>query len=385
MTDSLPTIAHGLHRLDFAGAEILAVHIARNLRQQFRFVFFCLDGLGPLADQLRAEGFTVANLERRPGFDLALTHRLGRFLQQQRVNMVHAHQYTPFFYAALSRLRRSATLRGLKDLRGIVFTEHGRHYPDPPRPKRIWANKVLLRPSDRVTAVGQFIKQALIRSEGIDAARIDVIHNGIDPRKFALPDAEAGTLREKIRAELGITANQPVVLQVARLHPVKDHATALRAMAHVKVRCPNAVLLLAGDGELRSDLEKQAAELGTAAHVRFLGVRTDIPALMAAADVFVLSSLSEGISVTLLEAMAAGLPIAATDVGGNGEIIEHGITGLLSPRSDSQRLADNVLNLLEDAPLRRLLGEAGLARQKSLFDQDQMHLAFAQIYRQVLA
>jgi glycosyltransferase involved in cell wall biosynthesis len=172
---------------------------------------------------------------------------------------------------------------------------------------------------------------------------------------------------------------------VARFHPVKDHATALRALAEVVKQTPEAVLLLAGDGEKRGELEQLVESLGIARHVKFLGVRSDVPDLMAAADVFVLSSLSEGISVTLLEAMGCALPIAATDVGGNGEVVAHGVTGLLSPRGDASGLAGNLVRLLRDVELRRRMGAAGRARLLERFTQDQMHQRYAQIYQDMLA
>ncbi|MCC7191297.1 MAG: glycosyltransferase [Phycisphaeraceae bacterium] len=374
---ALPTIAHVLHRLYFAGAEVLAADLARRLRGQFRFVFFCLDSVGPMGELLRSEGFDVFDLARKPGIDRAVGRRMRAMAKEHRVALFHAHQYTPFFYAALSR--------GLLSSRAdapILFTEHGRHYPDHRSWKRVLANRFLLRRHDRVTAVGQFVKTALVNNEGIPAPRIEVVRNGIDPALF---EAVSPTVRREVRAELGIRDNQPVVLQVARFHPVKDHATALRAMAETLKSLPDALFILAGDGELRSALEAQAAQLGIASSVRFLGVRRDVPRLMAAADVFILSSLSEGISVTLLEAMGCELPIAATDVGGNGEVVADHQTGLLSPRSDATKLSANLVTLLRDSELRRRMGSAGRKRLLEHFTQAQMHARYASIYSEMTA
>jgi glycosyltransferase involved in cell wall biosynthesis len=375
MTDR-PTIAHVLHQLQVAGAEVLAADLSRQLAPRFRFVFFCLDAIGPLGEALRGEGFEVIALGRRPGLDRAVARRMRGHIQRLGVSLLHAHQYTPFFYASLARRPFPWPARP-----PLLFTEHGRHYPDRRKAKRVLANRFLLRRSDRATAVGGFVKSALVENEGIPAERIEVVRNGIDPASFGPPDAAA---RRAARAELAIGDEQPVLLQVARFHPVKDHATALRAMAGVVASAPNAVLLLAGDGELRAALEAQAAALGLAGRVRFLGVRRDVPRLMAAADVFLLSSLSEGISVTLLEAMGCGLPIAATDVGGNGEVVEPGITGLLSPRGDAAGLAHNLAALLRDPALRRRLGDAGRARLLERFTRQQMHRRYAEIYGEML-
>ena len=374
MTDARPTIAHVLHWLKLAGAEVLAADLARRLEERYRFVFLCLDDVGPLGEQLRDDGFVVEHLRRKPGIDMTVAAGIHDAVKRHDVDLLHAHQYTPFFYAAASR-RLGATPP-------LIFTEHGRHYPDRRSIKRVVANRLLLRRRDRVTAVGEFVRQALTANEGIKAKRIEVIHNGIDPQQFAV-DGQAEA-RSRVRRELGLADNQPVALQVARFHPVKDHATAVRAMAHAVQSLPDAVLLLAGEGDDQPKIELLANELGIADHVRFLGLRRDVPDLMAAADVFVLSSLSEGISVTLLEAMGCARAIAATDVGGNSEVVAHGTTGLLSPRGDATALGENLLRLLRDGALRTEMGAAGRRRLLEMFTQQRMHDAYAALYERML-
>lgn len=375
-----PVIAHLLHRMDVAGAEVLAAELGRRLAatpgHPYRFLYLCLDGCGTLGEQLAAEGFEVINLNRRPGLDFALTARLRRLLADRRVDLVHAHQYTPFFYAAAAR--------GVASRPAILFTEHGRHYPDVRRTKRVMANRLLLRRHDRVTAVGSFVKQALVTNEGFAPDRIEVIQNGIDAEPFAEAAESRQTVRDAVRRELDVPAETPLVLQVARFHPVKDHGTAIRAFAQVVTHEPEAVLALAGDGPQREAMQALVRELGIEGQVRFLGLRRDVPRLMRAADVFLLSSLSEGISLTLLEAMATPLPIVATDVGGNGEAVEHGVTGLLSPRGYAMALAANLVRLLRDAELRAAMARAGRRRFNEFFTQDRMHAAYAAVYQEML-
>lgn len=383
-----PVIVHVLHRLYLAGAEVLAAELARKLGGPggvFRFTFVCLDEIGPLGEQLQQEGFEVVSLARRPGVDWQVARRLAEWVQRWKVGLIHAHQYTPFFYAAASRLPPANwTCRGP----AILFTEHGRHYPDPRKWRRVLANKVLLRPGDRVTAVGRFVRDALVEREGIPGKRIQVIYNGIDPERFP-QGSQAQAVRVQVRQELGISLDQVVAVQVARFHPVKDHETGLRAWAEVQRRWaggrqPGSLLLLVGDGPQRPVMEKLTEELGIAGSVRFLGVRNDVERLLTASDLFMLSSLSEGISVTLLEAMAAGLPVAATDVGGNSEVVEEERTGFLSPRQDVQRLAENLWRLLKDPDLRRKLGAAGRQRVLERFTQARMHQEYAQLYARML-
>lgn len=371
-----PVIAHILHRLDRAGAEVLAAGLARSLRDDYQSVFFCLDGLGPLAEELRGEGFVVASFDRRPGIDRSVAKRMRTAIAEHGVSLLHGHQYTPFFYASLARGLSPGARRKLP----LIFTEHGRHYPDHRSAKRVLANKLLLARHDAVTAVGGFVRQALIDNEGIAASRIEVIHNGIAPGTGPTADAS-----ERARTELGLDASAPVIMQVARFHSVKDHATAVRAFAAVHAAMPDARLVLVGDGPGRPGIEQSVAALGLTEAVVFTGVRADVRALLPGADVFLLSSLSEGISVTLLEAMDAGLPIVATAVGGNGEVVADGQTGLLAPRGDFAVLGRHLRALLTDRDRARAYGQAGRRRLLDRFSQQQMHAGYADAYQALLS
>lgn len=373
MTATHPMIAHVLHRLDRAGAEVLAADLARGLRDRFGFVFLCLDALGPLAAELSSEGFAVESLDRQPGRDRGLSKRLRDRLMHHRVDIVHAHQYTPFFYSAFARgplLRQHPAVN-------ILFTEHGRHVPDTTCFKRRIANKtLLLKKTDRVTAVSKFVKHALIRNEGIPGKRISVIHNGIDPGP-----APTDQDRAAARKRLDISPNRPVVMQVARFHPVKDHASALRAWSIVHQQMPDALLVFVGDGPDRGTLEDLTRTLGLEDAVRLIGAVDNARQLIPAADLCMLTSLSEGLSVTLLEAMAAAKPIIATEVGGNPEVVANGKTGLLVPSGNIQAIAQAILQLLPNAPYTaRTLGQAGRQRLFDAFTADRMHRMYAQYY-----
>lgn len=378
-----PIIAHVLHRLDRAGAEVLAAGLARDLTDRFDSVFFCLDGLGPLAQELAGAGFVVESFDRRPGIDRGLARRMRKQIDELGVSLLHCHQYTPFFYGSLARGLTPGRRRALP----LIFTEHGRHYPDHRSTKRVLANKVLMGRRDAVTAVGGFVKQALIDNEGLPAARIEVIHNGIEPGETIDSSARSSALsgaRSEARAALGIADNAPVVMQVARFHSVKDHPTAIAAFAKVNAQMPDATLVFIGDGPGRADAEQQARRLGLTDRIMFTGVRDDVRRLLPGADVFLLSSLSEGVSVTLLEAMDAGLAIVATEVGGNGEVVEHEKTGLLAPRGDAAALAGHLLTLLNDPALANGFGHAGRNRLLERFTQAQMHGRYNDIYRRLV-
>jgi glycosyltransferase involved in cell wall biosynthesis len=354
------------------GAEVLAARLAHRLGTAYRFVFVCLDDLGSLGEQLRADGFPVHVLSRRAGVDCGLVYRLARVLRREQIDLVQAHQYTPFFYALAARLlyRRPP----------ILFTEHGRAFPDYPRRKRIFANRLLLERRDRVVAVGKAVRQALIDNEGIPAERVTVIYNGVDVEALAKHRQE----RETVRRELAIDPEDLVLIQVARLDPLKDHGTAVRAMKKLVERRAQARLLLVGEGPERTGIEQAIRDGDLRANVLLLGLRTDVARLLSAADLFLLTSVSEGIPVTLIEAMAAGLPVISTSVGGVPEVVEDGTTGLLSPVGDPTCLAEQILRLAEDPPLRKCLGERGLARAGELFSETQMHKGYVQLYEEML-
>jgi glycosyltransferase involved in cell wall biosynthesis len=278
--------------------------------------------------------------------------------------------YSPFYYGITARLlyRRPP----------ILYTEHV--HPDRPRWKRIVANKLLLERRDRVVCVGRSVGRALAQNEGIPLDRIMVVCNGIDLQAFA--NNQPG--RHAARSGLGIGPAELVILQVARLAVCKDHATALRALKRVVTRCPDVRLVLAGEGPQYGVIREMVWRMHLTSHVRLLGLRKDIGRLLGAADVFLLTSRSEANPVALLEAMAAGVPVVATDVGGTSEIVENGETGLLALPGDDVRLAEHIIRLAEAPSLRQKMGHSGRERALGMFSDSRMHAGYAQLYDQML-
>jgi glycosyltransferase involved in cell wall biosynthesis len=373
MPRTRPIICQLLHGLRVGGAEVLAAQLARNLAGTCRFIFVCLDELGSLGQQLVDDGFPVQVLNRRPGLDWSCSRRLAAILRREQVDLVHAHQYTPFFYAMMGRLlyRRPP----------ILFTEHGRHYPDYPRLKRIFANRLLLARRDRVVGVGEAVRQALIHNEGIPPERVGLIYNGINLAPFAngAPD------RVLLRKEIGVGARDLVILQVARLDYLKDHATAIRTLERVVRLHPAARLVLVGEGPEMKPIQDLVRERNLQLFVRFLGLRTDVAWLLRAADLFLLTSISEGIPLTIIEAMAAGVPVVSTNVGGIPEVVEDGRTGLLAPSGNDALLATKVLHLADSPALRLQMGQFGRQRASALFSQTQMNDLYLRLYQEMLA
>ena len=359
-----------LHAMQVAGAEVLVAETVRRLRGEIESTIFCLDAIGPLGEQLLAEGVPVICLNRQPGRDYGVAWKLARSIRERGIRVVHAHQYSPFFYAALAKLATAGRFR-------LILTEHGRHFPDTVAPIRRGLNRIVLdRLADAVNACCQFSAKALSRNDGFAGRRIEIIENGIEVERYR-SDIDRSALRDR----LNLRHDRRYIAMVARFHPVKDHAMLLRAFARIAPRRPDVDLLLVGDGPLRSNLEEQAKQAGIGERVRFLGIRRDIPDILQAVNIFALSSESEAASLTLLEAMASGLPVVVTDVGGNPEIVRQGIDGHLVPRGDDAATAKSLLQVLDHPDEAKRMGDAGRARVEEHYRLEDTVEKYHRLYR----
>jgi glycosyltransferase involved in cell wall biosynthesis len=301
----------------------------------------------PLAGRAAALGVPV---RRIPPLPLGLTGArripgLARLLRAERPEVFHAHMSSPVackWALAAAVLARVPSVLGTVQLGGYV----------PPDRSAYWQLRALSRGVDRYLAVSREIAVELIDRLGWPAEKIEVVYNAVDVDRFAV-DAPPG-----LRVELGASGARPLILTAARLDAQKGHRTLFEAIRHL----PDAVFALAGEGPERTMLEELAARLGIADRVRFLGRREDVPQLLAACDVFTLPSLSEGSSLALLEAMAAGRPIVSSAIGGTDELIDDGRSGLLVAPGDAEALAAALRRLIEDPGMRETL--AGHARER---------------------
>ena len=365
-------VAYVMHVMQVAGAEVLVSEIIRRSSGHLDPVIVCLDEVGALGEQLQGEGVPVEVLGREPGLDLRLAQRLGSALRRHRPHVVHAHQYTPFFYAAASRLIASQPS-------GLIFTEHGRHFPDVVSRRRKLMNRLLFsRLATEINACSRFSGRALSEVDGFPAHRVEVIENGIAIDRYGL-EVEKVALREK----LGWSVGSQVVICVARFHPVKDHVTLLEAFRRVKGNHPRAELVLVGDGPERSKLEGLIRSAGLESSVSMPGIRSDISDLLAASDVFAMTSLSEAASLTILEAMASRLPVVVTDVGGNPEMVRHGQDGFLVPRGDAAAAAEAIAELLDSRTVSSAMGESARNRVEDRYDLDLTVARHMEVYDRI--
>jgi glycosyltransferase involved in cell wall biosynthesis len=336
-------VLHVIRSLEAGGAERIVVEYALNHDSAaYAAEVCCLERAGHLAEPLEARGIPVHVLARTGRLDVRALFRLARLMRRGRFDVVHYHNFGPLVFALPAAV--------LAAVPSIVRTEHNVvHWRS--RRRRVASRMAALRENAQI-AVSEAVKQSHINESDLPAARCVTVWNGIDPARLS-----AGGDRRATRSALGIPENAPVAVAVGSLTPQKNYENLLEAAAHVLERVPEVIFLVIGTGVLRRKLEAKAGELGVAGSVRFLGERDDVPAILAASDILVNSSSWEGLPVSILEAMAAGIPTAATDVGGNAELLETGgPSGIVVPAEDPQALGDAILRLAGSRELRADLG-----------------------------
>jgi glycosyltransferase involved in cell wall biosynthesis len=351
-------VVHVVGQLEMGGMEKLLIEFARHAdRKRFDLHFVSLGKRGILADEIEGLGWDVTALESKPGLRPSLVFRLARLFRAIRPEVVHSHNTRPLLYAG-----PAARLAGV---RCVVHTRHGQRFGAARR--ETMAFRLASFTADRVVCVSHDSAR-IAAEEGIPVRRIRTLWNGIDTSRFR-------------RADPG---GQGPVISVGRLSPEKDFGTLVRAAAVAVASDPSFRLEIAGDGVCAADLNRLIAELKLSESVRFLGQVRDIPSLLERGSIFAMSSLTEGVSLTLLEAMTAGLPVVATHVGGNPEVVADGQTGLLVPAADPGALAEALLKLWRDPVLRLKMGEAGRERVIDYFDVRKMVAAYEAMYLQCL-
>jgi glycosyltransferase involved in cell wall biosynthesis len=336
------------------GAERMAARTTMALDQR-RFEPILCATRRPLSQQLdgelRAAGVRLLRLQRGTRADLAAWGPLVRLLRRERVDVVHAHLFGSNVWGTL--LGRAAGVPA------VIAHEHGQAYA--PGPRTAVMRHLIARRADAVLCVCRYDRERMIGLQGIPAEKVRVLPNGLAPGAAATADPAA------LRAGLGIACAAPVVAIVANLRPEKAVHAAVAGFAHVCRELPGTQLLVVGDGPGRGRVESAIASHGLAGSVHLLGRRPDVPDLLAASDVAVLSSEREGCPVALLEYMAAGRAIVATAVGGVPDVIADGVHGLVVPAGDAAAMGAAIVRVLHDPPLRRRLGEAARDRQRREF------------------
>ncbi len=323
----------------------------------------------PATQWLAEQGLPVHHLGRHR-FDPRILTDLVALARRRRIRILHVHGY-----AAADFGRLAARLAGTR----LVLHEH---FADPAMPAyQGLADRVLAPLTDRAVAVSHSTRDFLVRERFVPADRVRLIWNGAPLDEFAPAGPERA---RRVRRELGLPENGPVVGSIGRLNAQKGHRFLLEAAAPLCRRQDDLRVLVVGDGDLMEELRGQAAGLGVADRVVFAGHRTDVPDLLAALDVFCISSLYEGTPLALFEAMAAGRAVVSTAVDGCREILEDGVSGLLVPPGDAAALEAALDRVLADAGLRDSLGRRALEASRA-YDVRSCVRQMEALYDEILA
>lgn len=345
-TARLANVTHVVENLNRGGLErvvIDLVHTQQHAGHACQVV--CVFEPGSLAGELAEIGVPVIACRKDLSATPVVLWRLRRAIARHG-GILHTHNATGHYFSVLASI-------GVQ-LAGIVSTRHGQGDAANSRRERLY--RMAMGRTDAVVAVSSLLREHFLARGLLPAERMFAVTNGIDVDRF--PPASADT-RLRLRRSLGLTDTTRIIGTVGRLNWAKDQATLIRAFARLRDQRDDVALVLVGDGELRGALEQQAADEGLQSSVRFLGDRGDVADLLSGFDIFAMSSIREGYSIALLEACAAALPIVATDVGGNVEIVREGVNGRLVPMSDSDALTDALAQMLVDPEWATTLGAAG--------------------------
>ena len=343
-------VLHLIGSLGTGGAERNLCYLAPWMaRSDLRYGICCLQRKGNLAPEVEALGLPVFELGYRRRRALSTIWALRCLLRDHRVRVIHTHLYECGVIGRIAAWLAGTPVR--------ITHEHGKTAWK--KWYHRWFERLAVRGTDLRIAVSEDIRDLRLAQEHTPPDKIAVVGNAVEPSSFDLPEAA----RARMRGNLGL-GSQVLVGTVGRLVEAKAYDVLLRAAARVCAANPDVRFVVAGGGHLETDLLKLRDSLGLAERAAFLGTRDDIPEILAAVDIYVITSVREGLPVTLIEAMMAAKPIVSTSVGGIPEVLEDGSDGVLVPPGDEQALAEAILALAADRDRRRALGLK--AREKAI-------------------
>lgn len=366
-------ILHAVDSLAGGGTALVSATLIEQTAGRFQHAVCSLRGAGPTASGVGSLTVPITYLGKRGGHDWGLALRIARLCRRLRPQVVHARNWGTIDAVIGARLAGVPV---------VIQSEHGRALSDLEglHRRRIQVRRLLAPWIDAHVVVSTHLQRWLIEQVGIGAAKVTLVRNGVDVVRFK-PLLE----RDRIRQQLGYAPSDLVFGAVGRLDPVKDHRTLLEAFSIVASRHRRSRLIIVGEGPERRALEEVVRRRGLADSVRLVGQREDVPQWLGIADVFVQPSLMEGMCNALLEAMAVGLPVVATRVGGNPEIVEHGVSGLLVAPADPNALGAAMISYGADDLARVTHGAAGRERAEQHYPLAKMLAGYTEVYDGALA
>ncbi len=359
-------VMHITHSLAMGGLQQVLYNLCRHTdRSAFEVSVVALKELGLFAEKLAKLDIEVILVPQVKKVDYFAFVKLARIIREMKIDIIHTHNTQSFIDGTLAAL-----LAGVKT---IVHTDHSRPFPD--KKRYMVAERILSLFAHKIIGVSDSVVKNLMHYERIAPDKMLTIHNGIDASEY-----DINVDRVKKRRELGLDDISPVLGISSRLSYVKGIVYLLKAMCDIRKVYNNISLLIIGDGPQKEELEKLTIVFGLQKHVHFLGEMDKIQPILKLFDIFVLPSLSEGMPICLLEAMASGCPIVTTNVGGIPEMIENGKNGFLVRPADSKALSNAILYLLEHEQVRQQLVIEGKRVVRERFSALKMTKTYEQLY-----
>ena len=367
-----PRIVHIAEDLCIGGLERVIASVASSLdRTRYHVEVWALVAGGEIADELNDSGAGVKILKLNTYHNPLKLQKLAVLLRRHRADIVHTHGYYGSTFGRLAAIIAKTP---------VIIAHVHTSYAGLKR-RHLFIERILSFYTDKIICLSQREIEQYLQAGIGRRDQYEFVYNGLDVAAFSDTKCDRGPMREA----LGLSSDDRACVTVGRLVPVKGHRFLLEALAEARKVHPNLKLLCVGDGPLEPSLRAQVGQLGLSEHVRFLGFREDVPQILHACDLFVLASLNEGFGLVLLEAMACGLPVIATSVGGVPEIVAHESTGLLVPARDPQAMAEAIVRIISSPRLAaRLIAEAA-ARLRERFSIEATVARLEQIYQAELA
>ncbi|MDI6735724.1 MAG: GT4 family glycosyltransferase PelF [bacterium] len=362
---------HVVHGFGLGGMENGLVNLINGVDSNiFDFSICCLSKSGESAKRIKRNDVQIFEFHKKDRHEYFLCMKLSRLFQQERVQIVHTHNWGTLFDGVVGAKIARVPI--------IIHGEHGLWYEDilQVKKRRLLTQKLIFNFTSQIVTVCEDLKRTLTKLTGIKEEKVICIPNGVEFQRF---DVEID--RDSKRREIGLQKNDIVVGIIGSLDPIKDHKTFLSAGVEIIKEFPKARFLIIGDGLLKKELLALSEKIGLSKRVLFLGQRDDIPELLKIMDVFVSSSLREGMSNTILEAMSVGRPVVATKVGGTPEIVEDGKTGFLVCPANPEELAEGIIKVLKNPQQSKDMSRAGQERVREKFSLDKMIIAYENLYK----
>jgi sugar transferase (PEP-CTERM/EpsH1 system associated) len=358
-----------------AGMEGGIVNVCNRLPEEFRVSICAIAPEEAFSDFIKRPGSQFFTLppHRREGVDWALVPRLARLFRRTKVDLVHSHTWGTFLYSVLAaRLTGTAIIHGEHGKNMFELTEHN--------PAKTWARRLLGPRVNRMVTVSDDLRREWIERYRIPERKIVWIPNGVDVTRFRPDPAD----RAAARRHFGLPESGFMIGSVGRLDPIKNYRLLIDAARIVLAKQEQVAFTVLGDGPCQQELERQAADLGIAGHVHLLGRRYESPRFLQTLDVFVLPSISEGMSNSVIEALATGLPVVCPALPTHREVISAGVDGILIENFTSETLAETLLHLLDDEAERLRLSRAARETACRQFSLQRMVDRHASLYHEVL-